>query len=98
MKKSKRKPGKSQEAVASPWRNRIVGNAQVPPQDLIANDKNFRLHPLAQRRALDGAIQEIGFLRSVTVNKRTPRIIDGHLRVQLALEQQQAPSPWNTWI
>jgi hypothetical protein len=75
------------------WVKKIVGNADVPPGDLILNDKNFRLHPASQKQALQGVISDIGFLRSVTVNKRTGRVIDGALRLTLALETGQPTIP-----
>jgi len=75
-----------------PWKKRIVGNGDVAPADLIEHDSNFRIHPGAQKEALRGVIEDIGFIRSVTVNKRTNRI-DGHLRVQLALEAGQETIP-----
>lgn len=77
----------------TPWQNRIVGHNTVDPKTLTANDRNWRIHTPEQTRALAGAIGDIGFIRSVTVNKRTGRIIDGHLRVALALEQGQAGIP-----
>ncbi len=51
---------------------------------MLANPLNFRLHPDNQQQALAGAIDDIGFIRSVTVNQRTGRVVDGHLRVTLA--------------
>ena len=76
-----------------PWQNRIVGHDSADPKTLTANDKNWRVHTPEQTRALAGAIGDIGFIRSVTVNRRTGRIIDGHLRVALAIEQGQASIP-----
>jgi ParB-like chromosome segregation protein Spo0J len=75
------------------WRNRIVGSSEEPPDKLIANDKNWRVHTKPQRDALLGAIEEVGFIRSVTVNKRSGRVVDGHLRVLLAIETGQASIP-----
>jgi hypothetical protein len=69
----------------SDWKNKIVGHDEVDPALLVANDKNWRKHSEFQRKALRGAIGDVGFIRSVTVNRRTNRIIDGHLRVDLAL-------------
>jgi hypothetical protein len=76
-----------------PWQNRIVGHDAVDPKTLTAHDRNWRVHTPEQTRALAGAIGDIGFIRSVTVNKRTGRIIDGHLRVALAIEQGQESIP-----
>jgi hypothetical protein len=52
---------------------------------MLANPLNFRLHPDNQQQALAGSIDDLGFIRSVTVNKRTGRVVDGHLRVALAI-------------
>ncbi len=72
-----------------PWKSRIVGHDTVAPQSLTAHDKNWRIHTPEQTRALAGVIGDIGYIRSVTVNRRTGRIIDGHLRVALAIQQGQ---------
>lgn len=79
--------------MEQPWANRIVGNADVPPGELVANDRNWRSHPDSQKQALKGAIEDVGYIRSVTVNQRTGRIIDGHLRVKLAIETGQPTIP-----
>lgn len=71
--------------LQNPFRNRIVGNGEERVEQMLANPLNFRLHPDNQQQALAGAIDDIGFIRSVTVNRRTGRVIDGHLRVTLAM-------------
>ena len=67
-----------------PLVNRIIGHGEEEVDQLLANPLNFRLHPDNQQQALAGAIDDIGFIRSVTVNQRTGRVVDGHLRVTLA--------------
>ena len=67
-----------------PLNNRIIGHGEEAVDQLLANPLNFRLHPDNQQQALAGAIDDIGFIRSVTVNQRTGRVVDGHLRVTLA--------------
>jgi len=76
---------KSIAKLNKPLRNRIIGSGVEQVDQLLANPLNFRLHPDNQQQSLAGAIDDIGFIRSVTVNKRTGRVIDGHLRVTLAL-------------
>jgi len=71
------------------WRSKIVGHERVAPGDLLVNPLNFRKHPVAQKNALRDAINEIGFIRSVTVNKRSGRIVDGHERVAQAIQTGQ---------
>lgn len=67
------------------WINKIVGHGEEAPDQLLAHPLNFRVHPKAQQDALAGVIGDIGYIRSVLVNKRSGHVIDGHLRVALAL-------------
>jgi len=76
-----------------PWANRIVGHADVAPSTLIANPRNWRQHPGAQRKALAGALNEVGWVAQVIVNKRTGHLVDGHARVELALERNEPTVP-----
>ncbi len=67
------------------WQNKIVGHDNIAPDQLLAHPENWRVHPQYQQKALRGVINDIGFIKSVTVNRRTGRVVDGHLRVTLAL-------------
>ena len=67
------------------WKNRIVGSAVVAAGTLMANPHNFRRHGKAQAAAMDGALSELGWIQEVIVNQRTGHLIDGHLRLALAL-------------
>lgn len=71
--------------LTKPLRNRVIGHGEEDVDQLLANPFNFRLHPEYQQHALAGAIDEIGYIHPVLVNKTTGRIIDGHLRIELAL-------------
>lgn len=84
---------KSEKKKRVLWQNKIIGHDEVPPESLLANPYNFRLHSMAQQEALEDAIEEVGFIRSVSVNKRTGCIIDGHLRVILALRRNEKSIP-----
>ncbi len=75
------------------WRNRIVGHANVDPKTLVPNERNWRRHPTAQAAALDGILSEVGTVQSVIVNKLTGRLVDGHLRLDLALKSKQPTVP-----
>lgn len=66
--------------------SRIVSAKKINPRELVANDKNWRTHPPKQRRLMGDVLGELGFLQHVVVNKTTGRIIDGHMRVELAIE------------
>ncbi len=75
------------------WRNRIVGHADVPPVELVPNPRNWRSHPQEQQRALAGALAEVGWVAEVLVNRTTGNVVDGHLRMELALERDEPTVP-----
>lgn len=67
--------------------NRITGEGEAAPDDLLAHPENWRVHPDKQRDAMQGALDEVGWVQNVVVNERTGRIIDGHLRVEIARQR-----------
>jgi len=81
------------------WANRIVGHGDVPAGQLLGNEANWRIHAKPQQDAMRALLgHELGWLQSVIVNKRTSKawpakdrgvetIVDGHMRVQLALQK-----------
>lgn len=69
------------------WKNRIIGHESHEAGWFVANPKNWRIHPAAQGEAVEGALESVGWVRSVLVNQRTGYILDGHLRITLALRQ-----------
>ena len=79
--------------AASSWRNRIVGEAEVSPSDLLANPLNYRVHPRNQVDALAGILGEVGWVQRVIVNRETGHIVDGHARVGLAISRKEPTVP-----
>lgn len=75
------------------WTNRIVGHDHVPPDQLLANPFNYRIHSKSQQDAMAGALSEIGWIQDVIINKSTGHLIDGHLRVSLALRNGESAVP-----
>lgn len=82
-------------ATVSPivWTNRIVAEGDADPATLVPNPRNWRTHPKSQQAAIDGSLTELGWLARVLVNRRTGRLIDGHLRVERALATRQPTVP-----
>lgn len=74
-------------------RNRIIGHAEVDPHELLANPRNFRLHPKSQQDALAGALEEVGWVRDILVNTRSGHVVDGHARVTIALRSGEPLVP-----
>jgi hypothetical protein len=79
-------------ATGSRWRNRIVGTGSEPPERLVANPLNWRIHPPRQHAALAGALASVGWVQQVVVNRRTGFVVDGHLRVALC-DTTRTPGP-----
>jgi hypothetical protein len=75
------------------WANRIVGYGEEAPDQLLANPRNFRIHPKPQQDALLGVLREVGVVQDVLVNKSTGFVVDGHLRISLALREKQTTIP-----
>ncbi|HEV8546091.1 MAG TPA: ParB N-terminal domain-containing protein, partial [Candidatus Limnocylindrales bacterium] len=80
-------------APAAVWRNRIVGHADIAPAALVPNPRNWRTHPDDQQRALSGALAEVGWVAEVLVNQTTGHVVDGHLRLELALARGEPTVP-----
>ncbi len=80
-----------------PWQNRIVGHADVDPLTLKAHPKNFRTHANQQRRLMEAALDELGHVGEIVVNQRSGRIMNGHLRVELAIGRAEERVPV-TWV
>jgi ParB-like chromosome segregation protein Spo0J len=63
------------------------------PAELAENPRNWRTHPPTQLAALADVIAEVGWAGACLFNERTGRLIDGHLRRELALKQGCANVP-----
>ena len=56
------------------------------PGELAENPRNWRTHPAAQSTALADVMAEVGWAGACLLNERTGRLIDGHLRREIAQE------------
>lgn len=79
--------------VNGAWRSRITGSGEEDPTQLVANPRNWRIHPKGQQDALGSVLDEVGWVQQVLVNRTTGNVVDGHLRVELALSKNEATVP-----
>jgi len=86
-------PGVDVKKIVGGLRSRIVGNGMEDPEKLLAHPKNWRTHSPDQAAAVERLLQEVGWVSPVVVNKKTGRIIDGHLRVALAKKRNEKKIP-----
>ena len=74
-------------------KNRIEGQEEVNPEELLAHPFNWRVHPKEQQKALQSSLDKIGWVKQVIVNKKTNHVVDGHLRVNIALRNGEEKIP-----
>jgi hypothetical protein len=79
--------------ASATWRNRIAGHADVAPAALVPKPRNWRSHPREQQLALAGALGEVGWVAEILVNRTTGHVVDGHLRIELALARAEPTVP-----
>ena len=81
---------KKKVATPSGFRDRIVELRRVPASTLVANEKNWRKHPRAQRDILSGLLDEVGFAGAVIAREVDGELvlIDGHLRASEMGDQE----------
>lgn len=79
--------------TAPTWENRIIGYGVEAPDQLLANPDNVRRHDRHQQSVMEAMLREVGYVQDVIVNQRTGTLIDGHMRVSLALRDGQATVP-----
>lgn len=77
----------------TPWANRITRYGEEAPDQLLANPQNWRCHPKRQQDALLAALRKVGIVAPIIVNERTGFVVDGHLRVALAISDGLASIP-----
>lgn len=75
------------------WQNRIVGYELVAPYELLDNPFNFRVHSALQQTHLVTLLEQVGWVDVVKVNQNSGRIVDGHLRVEKARQEDEAMVP-----
>jgi hypothetical protein len=78
---------------ATRWQSRIVSTGDESPAALRANPANWRRHPDIQRAALGEMLDEVGWVQQVIVNRTTGNLVDGHLRVEMAAQREEATVP-----
>jgi DNA modification methylase len=80
---------KQEEPAAAP----VLRLVYMDPNELAENPANWRRHPENQINALTDVISEVGWAGACLLNERTGRLIDGHARRKVALEQGATKVP-----
>jgi hypothetical protein len=77
----------SQAAKSMNYQNRIVRYGEETADQLLANPFNWRIHTQVQQDVADAVLDEIGIIQNVIVNEATSHVIDGHMRIVLAMRR-----------
>lgn len=88
-----KKPNTQTASSNAPWRNRITRYGEEPPDQLLAHEKNWRIHPLGQQEAIKGVLDQVGFVQNVIISERSGKCLDGHMRIQMAISEGQPTIP-----
>jgi hypothetical protein len=80
--------------IPGPLKNRIVGHGEIDPKKLKANPENWRKHGPEQEAPLTALLQKIGWVQSIIINKTTGHMLDGHLRVNIAVKHGEKKVPF----
>lgn len=75
------------------WENRIVEQREMAVSELQENPHNWRLHPASQEGALADLLSQVGVVQGVVFNQRTGCLVDGHLRVRMAVKAKRETLP-----
>lgn len=76
--------------ASAKWRDNYVSrDPKVDPEQLLANPMNPRIHPSRQQKAMYEVLVQLGWVGAVKVNINTGRVIDGHMRIALAITHEQ---------
>ena len=87
-----------------PWTSRITGYGTVDVDTILANERNWRIHPRAQQEALQAVLAGVGIIQNLIINQRlgeawpagdryVETLIDGACRVMLAHRAGQTTLP-----
>lgn len=69
----------------------------IDPADLGKNPRNWKIHGSKQLKALDAAIDELGWAGALLYNEKTKRLLDGHARKELFEGKGKVPVLIGSW-
>ena len=72
---------------------RIVESKWVPITEIKKHPNNWRVHPKYQMEIMDGVLDQLGWTERLMVNVNTGRLINGHMRYELAIKKGETEVP-----
>lgn len=86
-------PKAKRKRAQVPWKSRIIRHEDIDPNTLTVHPDNWRIHPKAQQEAMEGILADVGWVQQIIVNQRSGHILDGHMRVELAIKHKVTSVP-----
>jgi hypothetical protein len=65
----------------------------LDPKSIKLNAKNWRVHPRRQRQAYNAFKNQVGWAGAVLINETTGNLLDGHMRVDEAIKNEDPSVP-----
>jgi site-specific DNA-methyltransferase (adenine-specific) len=75
------------------WSMNIIGHGEEDPRTLRPHPLNPKVHPPEHDGVIEGSLDELGWLMSVTKNVTTGHMLNGHWRVARAIARGEATVP-----
>lgn len=79
------------------WEDRISRQGEADPRELLNHPANWRRHSAEQKARFRELVGEVGFVRRVIVSELSGLILNGHMRVEVAVEDEIERVPV-TWV
>jgi len=73
------------EELTSNWQDRFVKRVYEDPAQLLPHELNYKVHPRYQQAAMEGALDELGWLDEVKADINSGRVFNGHMRCEIAI-------------
>lgn len=77
----------------SKYKMRLVGSGMMKVNEIKKNPNNWRMHPKYQSVAMEGVLEEIGWTERLMVNKTTGNLVNGHMRLEVAIQNGEEEVP-----
>lgn len=83
----------AEKMMGQSWSDRLGETVWIDPEQLLANPRNYRIHPQEQQDAVSASLDEIGWIKPIIAVDGSDLVLDGHLRVALALRASEPLVP-----
>jgi hypothetical protein len=81
------------ETMTTSWADRLGEVVWVDPEQLLANPRNYRIHPQEQQEIVGDSLDTMGWIKPIIAVEGSDLVLDGHLRIALAMRAHEPAVP-----